>query len=102
LIGGEVTISTNYLPVKQYPFATTVWDYINRAMPLHQSGLLTVDEVYAVTAFLLQKNGIIKENDAMNAQTLPKVVMPSRSAFVPPNADWKPGVPRPFKIDPSK
>ena len=80
-----------------WPFATTVWDYINRAMPFRQGGSLKSDEVYALTAFLLYKNDIIQESTALDAQSLPKVQMPNRRAFTPPPlADWKPGKPRPF------
>ena len=67
--------------IESRQFATTLWDYINRAMPLGQeAGTLTPDEVYAVTAFLLQLDGIVKENDVMDAKTLPKVHMPHRPA----------------------
>ena len=60
-------------------FATTIWDYINRAMPLGQeAGTLTHDEVYAVTAYLLYLDGIVKENEVMDAKSLPKVRMPHR------------------------
>lgn len=58
-------------------FATTLWDYINRAMPLgEQSRTLTAPEVYAVTAYLLFLNGFIEQDDVMDATTLPKVKMP--------------------------
>jgi S-disulfanyl-L-cysteine oxidoreductase SoxD len=74
------------------PYATTIWDYIKRAMPLN-SDTLKPDEVYALTAFLLYKNGVIKEEDVMDQQTLPKVQMPNRKgAGMPP--DWKHGTPR--------
>jgi len=69
--------------VAYYPFATIVWDYINRAMPVPKPGSLTPDEVYAVTAFLLYRNGIIGETDVMDAKSLPKVEMPNRNGFVP-------------------
>jgi hypothetical protein len=69
--------------VAYYPYATIVWDYINRAMPVPKPGTLTHDEVYALSAFLLYRNGIIGENDVMDAQTLPKVEMPNRNGFVP-------------------
>jgi S-disulfanyl-L-cysteine oxidoreductase SoxD len=69
--------------VAYYPYATIAWDYINRAMPVPKPGTLTHDEVYALTAFLLYRNGIIGENDVMDAQTLPKVEMPNRNGFVP-------------------
>jgi cytochrome c len=66
-------------------FATTLWDFIRRAMPLQRAGTLKPDEVYALTAFLLYKNGIIQENEVIDAQTLPKVKMPNRDTFVPPD-----------------
>lgn len=63
--------------VRDRAFATTIWDYINRGMPLgEQSGTLTPNEVYGLTAYLLYLNGIIREDEVMNATTLPKVHMP--------------------------
>ena len=76
------------------PYATTIWDYINRAMPFGQEGTLKPDEVYALTAFLLYKNGVIKEDDVLNKKSLPHVEMPNRNGYAIP--DWKPGMPRPF------
>lgn len=75
------------------PYATTIWDYIRRGMPLNSEGNLKPDEVYALTAFLLFKNGVIKEDDVMDAQTLPKVQMPNREGAGMPPA-WKHGQPR--------
>ena len=69
--------------VAYYPYATIAWDYINRAMPVPKPGSLTHDEVYAVVAFLLYRNGIIEENDVLDAKSLPKVEMPNRNGFVP-------------------
>lgn len=66
-----------------WPYATTVWDFIHRAMPRDQSGTLTPNEVYAVTAFILWKSGIIQEGDVLDAKTLPQVKMPNRNGFVP-------------------
>ena len=80
------------LPIRS-PYATTVWDYLNRAMPLNQEGTLTADEVYALTAFLLYKNDVIPEDEVLDAQSLPKVEMPNREGFAP-LPDWKPGTPR--------
>ena len=76
------------LPIRS-PFATTVWDYINRAMPLGKEGTLTADEVYALTAFLLYINDVIAEDEILDAQSLPKVKMPigDRFASLP---EWKP------------
>ena len=69
--------------IAYYPYATIAWDYINRAMPVPKPGSLTHDEVYAATAFLLYRNGIIGENDVMDEKTLPKVQMPNRNGFIP-------------------
>ena len=86
LIGGQGTIGT-LQPVRTigsyWPFATTVWDYINRAMPAGRGGSLSSDEVYALTAYLLYRNDIIKENEPMDAKSLPMVRMPNRDGFVP-------------------
>ena len=66
-----------------YPYPTIAWDYINRAMPASKPGSLTPDEVYAVVAFLYYRNGIIEENEVLDAKSLPKVQMPNRDGFVP-------------------
>jgi cytochrome c len=66
-----------------WPYATTVWDYINRAMPFQEPGTLQPGEVYAVTAWLLHMNGIITDDFVLNAQTLPRIQMPARDIFVP-------------------
>ena len=65
-----------------WPFATTLFDYIRRAMPWRQPRSLTNEEVYALTAYILSLNQLIGENDTMNAQTLPKVLMPNRDGFI--------------------
>jgi cytochrome c len=78
------------------PYATTLWDFINRAMPWATPGTLTPNEVYAVTAYVLFINDVIKENDVVNATTLPKVKMPNRDNFLPIELDWKPGQKRPL------
>jgi cytochrome c len=64
------------------PNATTIFDFTRRAMPWPQPKSLTNDEVYALTAYILAGNKIIGENEAMNAETLPKVQMPNRNAFI--------------------
>jgi len=74
-----------------WPYATTVWDYINRAMPFDKPGSLAHDEVYALTAYLLSANKIIGENDVIDAQSLPKVKMPNAGGFTSP--DPRPDVP---------
>jgi cytochrome c len=65
-----------------WPYATTVFDFIRRAMPWPQPKTLTNDEVYALTAYILALNKLIGENDPMNAETLPKVRMPNRDGFI--------------------
>jgi len=75
------------------PFATVIWDYINRGMPLGKEGSLTPNEVYSLTAFLLHKNDVIREDEVMDAKTLPKVKMPNRDGFALP-PEWKPATPR--------
>ncbi len=80
------------LPVRA-PFATTVWDYINRAMPMNREGTLTADEVYALTAYLLFINDVVAEDVVLDPQSLPKVKMPigDNYASLP---EWKPRTPR--------
>jgi cytochrome c len=65
-----------------WPYATTLYDYINRAMPLTQPGSLTPDEVYSLVAYLLAENGVIGKDLAMDATSLPAVKMPGRDHFV--------------------
>lgn len=65
-----------------WQYATTLFDYTRRTMPWTEPKSLTSDQVYAVTAYVLQINGIIGENDVMNAETLPKVRMPNRDGFI--------------------
>jgi mono/diheme cytochrome c family protein len=85
LVGGHGTLASK-TPVRTigsyWPYATTIFDYVRRAMPYTQSHSLSDDEVYAVTAYLLHLNGIIGESDAMSADTLPKVKMPNRDNFI--------------------
>jgi cytochrome c len=72
-----------------WPYATSVFAYVRRAMPYWESKSLTPDELYAVTAYVLSINDIIKPNDVMDATTLAKVQMPNKDGFYP----WKPGMP---------
>jgi mono/diheme cytochrome c family protein len=85
LVGGQGTIATDK-PVKTvgsyWPYATTLFDYIRRAMPMPQSKSLHDEEVYALVAYILAQNKIIGEDDAMDAHTLPRVRMPNREGFV--------------------
>ena len=102
LVGGKDTLTTA-TPVRtpwSWPYATTIWDFINRAMPLNNGGTLKADEVYALTAFILYRNEIIKETDVIDAQSLPKIEMPFRSHFDPPHPGWKPGMKRPLGLYP--
>ncbi len=85
LVGGIGSLATPK-PLRTvgsyWPYATTLFDYTRRAMPLQNPKTLTADEVYAVSAYILFLNGIIAENAPMNAQTLPLVKMPNRDGFV--------------------
>jgi len=80
------------LPIRA-PYATAVWDYINRAMPLNREGTLSADEVYQLTALLLYWNEIIAEDEVMDAKSLPLIIMPNRDAWAE-LPDWKPGTVR--------
>src|SRR5262245_51833866 len=86
LVGGQGTLKTPR-PLKTvgsfWPYSTTLWDYVNRAMPFDQPGLLKSADVYAVVAYVLNLNGIIPSDAVMDAATLPKVRMPNRDGFVP-------------------
>jgi S-disulfanyl-L-cysteine oxidoreductase SoxD len=66
-----------------WPYATTLYDYIHRAMPFDRPGTLAPDEVYSLAAFILAQNRIIKDDAVMDARTLPAVRMPARDRFVP-------------------
>ena len=75
------------------PLATTVWDFIHRAMPLGNEGTLSADEVYALTAYLLFLNQVIPEDEVLDKQSLPKVKMPHGDDYTR-LPDWKPRTPR--------
>jgi len=99
LVGGRGTLNTDK-PVKTvgsfWQYATTLWSYIRRAQPFDEPGSLTPDQVYAVTAYLLYLNGIIGEQDVMDAKTLPLIKMPNRDGFVPdPRPDVGPASSQP-------
>jgi S-disulfanyl-L-cysteine oxidoreductase SoxD len=87
LVGGKGTLAPNQAPVKTvgsyWPYATTLFDYIRRAMPFQDSKSLTDDEAYAVSAYILSLNEIIGKDDVLDAQSLPKVRMPNRDGFIP-------------------
>lgn len=82
--GGKITdISAAMKTIANFwPYSTTLFDYIRRAMPWTQPRSLTDDEVYALTAYILAKNKLIGETETMNAETLPKVRMPNRNGFI--------------------
>lgn len=94
LVGGKssLTSAEPMLTVGSYwPFATTVWDYINRAMPYQNAGSLRASEVYAVTAYVLFLNGIVRETQTLDSHSLPRVRMPNRDGFIDdPRPDVKP------------
>jgi cytochrome c len=87
LVGGIGSLGPDKAPVKTvgsyWPYATTLFDYIRRAMPFQESQSLTSDEVYAVSAYILHLNEIIGANEVLDAQSLPKVRMPNRDGFIP-------------------
>ena len=92
LIGGRGTLVNNTptkAPVKTiesyWPYATTVFDYVKRAMPFNAPGSLTNDEAYAVVAYILAEANIVAKNDVIDASSLPKVQMPNRNGFVSPD-----------------
>ena len=99
LAGGKGSLTT-LEPIKTvgsyWPYATTLFDFVNRAMPFDRPGSLQPGEVYALTAFLLYRNEIIKETDVIDAKTLPKIVMPNRNGFFPAQPQWKKGFYEPY------
>lgn len=84
LAGGQGSLNTSR-PLRTvgsyWPSATTIFDYISRAMPYTSPGSLSDDEVYALTAYLLYLNDIIAEQDKVDAGSLPLVEMPNRNGF---------------------
>lgn len=86
LIGGRGSLTQRrpVLTVESYwPYATTLFDYIRRAMPFTAPGSLTADEVYALCAFILAEAKIVDKSTVLDAATLPKVQMPNRDGFIP-------------------
>ena len=85
LVGGRPLTSGIETPktiANFWPYSTTVFDFIRRAMPWQQPRSLTDNEVYALTAYILAENKLIGENDSMNAESLPRVRMPNRDGFI--------------------
>ena len=91
-IARRQSIFERILPLHS-PLATTVWDFIHRAMPLGNEGTLSADEVYALTAYLLFLNKVIPEDTVLDEKSLPKVKMPIGDGYAK-LPDWKPGTPR--------
>jgi len=85
LVGGHGSLTTDR-PRKTvgsyWPYATTLFDYVHRAMPYQAPGSLSSDDVYAVTAYILYLNDVVGENHQLDADTLPDVRMPNRDNFV--------------------
>lgn len=88
LVGGIGTLNSDK-PLKTvgsyWPYATTLYDFIHRAMPADRPQSLQPNEVYALCAYLLHLNGIVPEDAVMDAQTLPKVIMPNHAGFTSPD-----------------
>ena len=86
LAGGQGTLKSPK-PLRTvgsyWPYATTIYDYISRAMPFDRPGTLTREQVYSLTGYVLYLNGLVKETDVIDAHTLPKIRMPNRDGFVP-------------------
>lgn len=94
LVGGSKTVATQE-PIKTigsyWPYATTLYDYIYRAMPFNAPQSLSPDETYSVIAWLLHQNGIMEAGQVIDAQSLPAIVMPNRDGFIPdPRPDVMP------------
>jgi cytochrome c len=86
LAGGQGSLATEN-PIKTvgsyWPYATTLFDYIHRAMPYQAPGSLSVDDTYAVAAYILNLNGILSSNGTLDRNTLPAIKMPNREGFIP-------------------
>jgi S-disulfanyl-L-cysteine oxidoreductase SoxD len=90
LVGGAPLtngIETPKTIANYYAYATTIFDYIRRAMPFNAPRTLSDNDVYALTAYILSLNKLIGENDVMDAKTLPQVKMPNRDNFIMPYPD---------------
>lgn len=85
MVGGIGSFKTNtrvLTPGSMYPYAPILFDYIRRAMPMNNPQSLTSDEVYAVSAYILNLNGLVGATDEMNSKTLAMVQMPNRNGFI--------------------
>lgn len=102
LVGGRGTLASAD-PVKTvesyWPYATTLWDYIHRAMPFDLPGTLTADQVYSLVAYVLYLGDVVERDEVMDAESLPEVQMPNRDGFIPdPRPDV--GAPSPLREAP--
>jgi hypothetical protein len=85
MVGGVGSFTTNarvLTPGSMYPFAPILFDYIRRTMPMNEPQSLTNDQIYALSAYILNLNGLVAENAVMDAQSLPRVTMPNRGGFI--------------------
>jgi mono/diheme cytochrome c family protein len=93
LVGGQGTLASA-TPVKTvgsfWPYATTLFDYIHRAMPYQAPGSLSVNDTYAVAAYILSLNAIIAADGKLDKESLPVIQMPNRAGFVPDGEFSKP------------
>jgi S-disulfanyl-L-cysteine oxidoreductase SoxD len=96
LAGGQGTLASA-APVKTvgsfWPYATTLFDYIRRAMPYPSPGVLSADDTYSVAAYILNLNGILPDDGSLDERSLPQVMMPNRNGFVP-DPRFPPGLAR--------
>ena len=94
LAGGVGSLATDHpLPTVNayWPYATTVWDYVRRSMPYDHPGTLTPDQVYSVTAFILSLDRIVRQDEVLDRESLPRVRMPNRDGFIPDPRPPDPG-----------
>ena len=86
LVGGAGSLAGDKPALKTvgsyWPYATTLFDYVRRAMPFDHPKSLTDDEVYAVSAYVLNLNGLLGTGDVLDAQSLPRIKMPNRDGFI--------------------
>ena len=86
LVGGQGTLASD-TPLKTvgsfWPYAPTLWDYINRAMPFETPGTMSPDDVYSTVAYVLFLNELVAEDQLLDATTLPLIKMPNRDGFIP-------------------
>jgi len=85
MVGGIGSFTTNVrvlTPGSMYPYAPILFDYIRRAMPMDHPQSLSTNEIYAVSAYILNLNGIVPDNAVMDQNTLAKVQMPNRNGFI--------------------